>query len=117
MWAIVCCSMAVLNRNTHRLQYLVSTSGYEDENGDYHPGEDHWEGDIPCDAVPSGRSDEKEFEDGVTRKYSYEVYNLPPDCRNFTIGDRVKLILLGGIEREFEVKGFHRYQKQCKLWL
>jgi hypothetical protein len=109
--------MAVLNRNTHRLQYLVSTSGYEDENGDYHPGEDHWEGDIPCDAVPSGRSDEKEFEDGVTRKYSYEVYNLPPDCRNFTIGDRVKLILLGGIEREFEVKGFHRYQKQCKLWL
>ena len=51
--------MAVLSRNPHRLQYLVSASGYEDENGDYHSGEEHWEGEIPCDAVPAGESDER----------------------------------------------------------
>lgn len=109
--------MAVLNRNPHRLQYLVSDKGYEDENGDYHPGEEHWEGEIPCDAVPSGKTDERTFEDGVIRKYSYEVCNLPHDCRTFVTGDRVRIRLLGGIEREFEVKGFHRYQNQCKLWI
>ena len=109
--------MAVLNKNPHRLQYLVSTiSGYDDDNGDYHLGEEHWEGDIPCDAVPSGKAEEKVFEDGVLRIYSYTVY-LPYNCRTFTIGDRVKISLLGGIEREFNVKGFHRYQLQCKIWV
>jgi hypothetical protein len=109
--------MAVLSRNPHSLQYLVSTPGYEDENGDYHPGEEHWEGNIPCDAVPStGKAVERVFEDGVLRSYSYTVY-LPSDCRMFTVGDRVKISLLGGIEREFEVKGFHRYQLQCKIWV
>ncbi|WHX12242.1 hypothetical protein QMY64_13785 [Phocaeicola dorei] len=62
-------------------------------------------------------SDEREFEDGIIRKYSYEVCNIPANCRAFTIGDRVKISLLGGIEREFEVKGFHRYQLQCKIWV
>lgn len=108
--------MAVLNRHPHRLQYLISTLGYEDENGDYRPGEEHWEGDIPCDVVPSGKAEEKEFEDGVVRSYSYTVY-LSANCRTFTIGDRVKIKMLGGIEREFNVKGFHRYQLQCKIWV
>ena len=108
--------MAVVNPKPHRLKFLVSTSGYEDDNGDYHPGEEHWEGDIPCDAVPSGEAEEREFEDGVMKSYSYTVY-LPSNCQNFTIGDRVRISLLRGIEREFEVKGFHRYQKQCKLWV
>ena len=55
--------MAVLNRKPHRLQYLVSSSGYEDENGDYHLGSSEWKGSIPCDAVPSGKAEEREFED------------------------------------------------------
>ena len=108
--------MAVLNFKPHRLKYLVSTPGYEDENGDYHPCDELWTGDIPCDAVPSGKAEQREFEDGVVRSYSYTVY-LPNECRTFTIGDRVKISLLGGIEREFEVKGFHRYQLQCKIWV
>lgn len=108
--------MAVLIRNPYRLQYLVSVSGYEDQNGDYHPGEDHWEGDIPCDAVPAGKAEERVFEDGAVKSYSYTVY-LPSNSRAFTIGDRVKISLLGGIEKEFEVKGFHRYQFQCKIWV
>lgn len=108
--------MAVLNRNPHRLQYLISSLGYEDEDGNYHSDKEYWEGDIPCDAVPVGKAEEKVFEDGVVRKYSYTVY-LPSNCQTFSIGDRVKIRLSGGIEREFEVKGFHRYQLQCKIWV
>lgn len=108
--------MSVLNFKPHKLQYLMATPGYDDEDGNYHEGKSHWEGNIPCNAVPNGKAEERTFEDGVVRKYSYTVY-LPSDCRQFDIGDRVKIILLGGIEREFEVKGFHRYQKQNKLWV
>jgi len=106
----------ILDYRPHKLQYLVTTPGYEDENGDYHEGESHWEGDISCRYVPSGKAEEREFEDGVVRKYS-AVVRLDADCRGFAIGDRVKLSLLGGIERECEVKGFHRYQLCAKLWV
>lgn len=100
----------------HRLQYLVTSNGYEDNNGDYHEGESHWEGDIPCRNVPNGKSEERRFEDGITRKYS-SVIRLDADCKEFNIGDRIKIILLGGIAREYEVKGFHRYQLCSKLWV
>lgn len=113
---VYCKLMAVLDRNPHHLSYLITTPGYEDDNGDYHEGGSHWDGCVPCDAVPSGKAEEKEFEDGVTRRYSYTVH-LPGDCRTFTIGDRVKISLLGGVEREFDVKGFHRLQLQCKMWV
>lgn len=110
--------MAVLKIKPHRLSYLVTSPGYEDENGDYHEGESHWsEESIRCDAVPAtGEAAEREFEDGVVRKYSYTAY-LPADCPDFEIGDRVKLHLLGGVERVFEVKGFQRWQLQCKMWV
>ena len=61
-------------------------------------------------------NNEKEFEDGIVRSYSYTVY-LRANCRTFMIGDRIKIHLLEGIEREFSVKGFHRYQLQCKIWV
>ncbi|WP_130893067.1 hypothetical protein [Paraprevotella xylaniphila] len=108
--------MSVVDFKPHKLQYLVATPGYDDENGNYHEGESHWEGNIPCDAVPNGKAEERTFEDGVVRKYSYTIY-LPSNSKSFAIGDRVRISLLGGIEREFEVKGFHHYQKQCKLWV
>ena len=107
--------MSVLDIKPHRLSYLVAGEGYEDENGDYHEGESHWEGEIECDAVPKGAAVEKEFEDGVVRTYSHEVY-LPADCRDFCIGDRIRIDLLG-CDREGTVKGFHRYQYQCKMWI
>lgn len=108
--------MSVIRLYPHRLQYLVSKDGYEDSNGDYHEGETNWEGCIECDAVPAGKASEKEFDDGIVRSYSYTVY-LRANCRTFMIGDRIKIHLLEGVEREFSVKGFHRYQKQCKLWV
>ena len=106
----------ILDDRPHRLQYQVTTPGYEDDNGDYHEGESRYEGDIPCRHVPNGKAEEREFEDGVVRTYS-AVVRLDSDCRVFSIGDRVKLFLLGGIEREYEVKGFHIYQMYAKLWV
>lgn len=108
--------MAVLQIKPHRLSYYVEEGGYNDTNGDYHRGPSRWEGDIHCDAVPAGAGSEMQFEDGVTRKYSYTVY-LPKNCRDFAIGEKVKISLYNGVVRTFDVKGFHRYQMQCKLWV
>lgn len=106
----------ILDDRPHRLQYLVTTPGYEDGNGDYHEGESHYEGDIPCRYVPNGKAEERMFEDGAVRAYS-AIVRLDADCREFAYDDKVKLFLLGGIEREYKVKGFHRYQTYCKLWV
>lgn len=108
--------MAVLNIKPNSLSYLDSVPGHTDENGDYHPGESHWEGNIECGVVPAGKANEIKFEDGSVKVYSYTV-TLPADCRSFSIGDRVRINMLDGTEREFEVKSFHRYQLQCKMWI
>lgn len=108
--------MAVIYFKPHVLSYYVPIPGYEDENGDYHQGGGEWEGEIQCDAVPAGKSEEREFEDGVVRSYSYTV-TLPADCRTFAIGDRVRITHIGEISREYEVKGFHRWQTLCKIWV
>lgn len=106
----------ILDDRPHKLKYLVTTPGYEDVNGDYHKGESHYEGDIPCRYVPNGKAEERMFEDGAVRAYS-AIVRLDADCREFAYDDKVKLFLLGGIERECKVKGFHRYQTYCKLWV
>lgn len=107
--------MAVLEMKKHRLSYLVVGEGYEDENGDYHEGSSEWRGYIPCNAVPAGRAAERTFEDGKVRAYSFTVYL---DTKiDFQIGDRVKIEFEEGKIREFGVKGFHRYQLQCKMWV
>lgn len=108
--------MAVVKIKPDRLSYLIPGKGYEDENGDYHPGEDQWVGDIRCDAVTSGIAAERTFEDGVIRAYSYEI-TLPASSKDFAIGDRVRIMFYGGVEQEFEVKGFDRKQHECKLWV
>lgn len=100
----------------HKLSYLVASDGYEDEDGNYHHGESAYKGCIPCDAVPSGKAEERTFEDGKIKSYSYTIF-LPANCRTFIIGERVRITLLGGVQREFEVKGFHRWHLQCKLWV
>lgn len=107
--------MAVLVMKKHRLSYLVRGDGYEDENGDYHEGTSEWRGYIPCNAVPAGKAAERTFEDGKVRAYSYTV-NFDSEV-DFAIGDRVRIELLNGVVREFGVKGFHRYQLQCKIWV
>lgn len=108
--------MAVIEFKKCRLSYLVTVPGYEDENGDYHIGESKWEGDIECNIVPVGSANEIKFDDGSVRVCSYTV-SLPANCQQFSIGDRVRIKMLGGIVRDFEVKDFKPYQLQCKMWI
>lgn len=108
--------MAVLNRNPYRLELLVQKGGYEDDNGDYHEGVEEWIATDRCDAVPSSSVNEKNFEDGVVRQFSYVVY-LSKFCHEYVIGDVVRLIASDGSFKRYDVKGFHRYQKQSKMYL
>lgn len=108
--------MAVLQLKPCRLSYLTSSEACEDENGDLINGNSQWEGDIECGSVPAGKSNERKFEDGNIKAYSYTL-TLPANCRDFAIGDRIKLRFIDHTEREFQVLGFHRYQLQCKMWV
>ena len=108
--------MPVIGLTPHTLSYLVITEGYEDDNGDWHEGGSEWSEPIECHAVPAGRANEITFADGQTATYTYAVGRLSPDCREFKVGEQVRLDVCG-IVREFSVKGFHRYQLQSKLWV
>ena len=55
--------------------------------------------------------------DATYVEYDYIVY-LSTKCRNFNIGELVKLTMFGkDEERVYCVTGFHRYQLQCKMWI
>lgn len=108
--------MAVLRLRQSRLSYLVAKPGYEDDNGDYHPGENFWDGNIECGYSPAGAANEIRFDDGSVKVYTYTL-SLPRDCRDFSIGDRVRIELISGRWQEFTVKSFLRYQLQCKMWI
>lgn len=109
--------MAVLQRNPDILSYLVVSDAYEDEYGDYHVGQESWEGEIHCDAVSNSQAKTIKFPDGTKYEYSYEVCNLPSDVREFRVGEKVRIQFFGGNVEEFTVQGFHRFQKQCKIWV
>ena len=108
--------MAVLRRNPDTLSYLVVQEAYEDDNGDFHEGTSYWEGEIRCDAVSNSKAQKITFADGTKYEYAYEVH-LPSDVREFPIGEKVKILFYGGNEIEFVVQGFHRFQKQSKIWV
>lgn len=109
--------MAVLKLKPHKLSYQELAEGEELENGDYIQGDREWVGYIPCDAVPlSGKATEVKFDDGSTKICSYVVY-LDKDVREFSFNEKIKIELLGGGLKYGSVKGFVRYQMQCKLWV
>ncbi len=109
--------MAVLNMRPHTLSYLSVTEGFRDENGDYHKGGKEWVCNyIRCDAVPAGEESVIKYEDGTEAHYSYVVYT-DKNCKEFQREDVIRIAFFDGSEREFSVKGFHRYQHQCKIWV
>lgn len=108
--------MSVVNLIPHTIRYCIVIDGYEDENGDWHEGIEEWSDPLVCHAVPSGSANIITFADGTTATYSYTVGRLDPDCREFTIGEKVRLNIQG-VERDFQVKGFHRFQLQSKIWV
>lgn len=108
--------MPVLCFTPHLLSFLETRNGFEDDNGDWHPGTETWSDKIRCHAVPAGRANEITYEDGRKDYYTYVIGRLPRDFKDLKVGDRVKLFI-GSVEREYTVKGFHRYQLQCKVWV
>lgn len=112
--------MAVLDFSAHTLSYQVVTEGYEDpETGDFIKGSSHWvENVYKCDIVPAGKAATIVIPDGTIHPYSYTIYNLPEDCREFQYNDKIRITFYGkGEGKIFSVLGFHRYQHQCKMWI
>lgn len=108
--------MSVIDLIPHSLSRLIVTPGYEDGNGDWHPGQETWSAPEKCHAVPAGQANQGMYADGTTYTYSYTIGRLKPDCKEFHVGDRIKLYV-AGTAREYQVKGFHRYQLQSKIWV
>ena len=109
--------MSVLNLMPHTLRYCIVGEAYQDEDGHWHPGTEGWSEPIKCHAVPSsGPANVITYPDGKTSTYSYLVERLRPDCREFMIGEKIKLNIFG-TEREYQVKGFHRGQTQSRIWV
>lgn len=108
--------MAVLRFHPHRLEWAVISEGYVAPNGDYIAGATEWRGTLSCSAVPNGGAKTITFADGVARPYSYTI-TLPAKARDFVVGERVRLTLIGGRTEEYSVQGFQRYQHLCKLWV
>lgn len=109
--------MAVLKRHPHTLWTLCHTDGYEDDDGHLHQGSDKWVEYMCCDVVPSSVSSNVITNgDGRTDTYEYTVY-LSPKSRDFCYGERVKLTRFHRETEEYKVKGFQRYQHQCKLMI
>lgn len=109
--------MAVLKMTPSYLYQGVAQAGYTDSEGNKHPGSIQFEKYLKCDIVPSGPSSQRDFGDGVLQTYSYTIYVFDMSCRNFAIGERIKFKKDGILSGEFLIKGFHRYQHQCKIWI
>lgn len=87
------------------LQYQVIIEGYEDYLGDYHPGTSFFEGSIPCRYELNNKANQMTFEDGKVYVYQYVVY-LNQNCREFKIGDVIRLLNNGCVIAENRFKVF-----------
>ncbi len=108
----------MLNFRPHKLQVITFTAGGYDANGVPLSDTEAIE-ELPCRIESNGSAAQVHFEDGVAHNYSYSVY-LDQDCRQFHVGEKVKLIGLDGElenDKEFEVLGFFRNQLNARLWV
>lgn len=108
--------MSVLSLKPHKIQLYKAGQSYRKENGDLVNEQPVFQFEEPCDVVSSGKASERQFEDGKRKTYSYTIY-LDKNCKDYHIGDHVRLILNTGAEYDFIVLGFVRYQMQAKLWV
>lgn len=107
--------MSVLQFQPHKLYVARVSDGYEDEHGDYHKGTAAW---VPlgrCDAVPAAGQDSViTLDDGRQTSVSYVIY-VRRLSEDLSYGDKIR-VEYNGHAAELEVKGFRRYQLQCKIW-
>lgn len=107
--------MAVLDRKPHKLFICLPYEGYEDEDGHFHQGGERWQKYMTCDVVPASVSANLiTHEDGRTETFEYTIY-LTTKTRDFQYGERVRLCRFGELSPIYKVKGFQRYQHQCKM--
>lgn len=107
--------MGVLDMKPHCLFYWDLQESQVDSNGDKHEVQPVLKFCCRCDLKPAGTAREIQFEDGIVDTYSYTIY-LPASCRDFKHGDEI-VVRHYDKERHFTVKGFQRYQLQCKIWV
>ena len=108
----------MLDFRPHKLQVVTSTGGGFDENGIPLPDVESTE-EMPCRIIPNGSAAQIRFDDGTAHIYSYSIY-LDQDCRQFHVGEKVRLIGLDGEQEndmEFRVLGFFRNQLNARLWV
>ena len=108
----------MLNFRPHKLQVVSYTGGGLDENGVPQPDTETVE-EMPCRIEPNGSAQQISFEDGTAHIYTYSIY-LNQDCREFAIGEKVRLFGLDGEidnDKEFKVLGFFRNQLNARLWV
>lgn len=106
----------ILQLYQDKISKVIFREGFRDDNGDYNEGTEEETEKVCCDAVPAGAANSITFEDGTVGRYSYTVY-FPRHARvHFRYGDTVRLYKNGHV-MTFEVKGFHEYQLQKKMYI
>lgn len=93
-------------------------NGSYDANGDWVESRGSWSSSIPCDAQhpSSGYATIIRDEAGAVADYSYSIF-LDAAVADFAIGDKVKLSVGGGTEKEYIVKGSRRFRTVYKIWV
>lgn len=108
--------MPVLDFKPHEFCYSVVTKGDFDENGYYTGDTIEWSEPVKVNAVQNeGAELIHNYADGEDIQYTYTIY-LEKNCKDFVKGEKVRLNYYGK-QVELTVKGFKRFQHQCKLWV
>ena len=111
--------MPVLDYNAYELELFDEGRHYYDDNGDLVRESGGWRRIGRCNAVPAGRNNVINLpnEDGKAVSFSFTIILHNPDSREFQFGERIRLKTVHSKEvRELTVKGFARYQHQCKIY-
>ena len=112
--------MPILDFEAYKLSYYVESEGhYDEEDGHYEAAEGRWVCCGRCNAVPAGRNNLIGLPDGDGRQvmFSYTIILHNPASREFMYGEKIRLTTIRGMEtKELTVKGFARYQHQCKIY-
>lgn len=106
--------MSVLTIKPCRLEYGVLQEVELDAEGDFLPPSVEWYDGGHCDVV-AGETNQRSFDNGITDYAQFVIY-LPTASRDYQPGDLIRVTMINGETKELRVKGFRRYQLQCKLW-
>ena len=110
--------MAILDFRASYIEYLDgATDGYYDKRGEWHEGKEEWKYLAKCNVMRAGQEQVVTIPDGTVERYTYTIGGLPKDCREFLYGERIRIHQFGSARYdERTVKGFQRYQFQCKIF-